>query len=153
MPDLATVDRPALVTAEDRYPVPGGGHARTPAEAVVDRFWRHHERPGHPLKGRWPAGVHPTLTAQAYVSHGRWVVDCPHGCGSAQYASHSDLRFFCADCGNQGTGEWVTVEWPADRDGIEAELLLRPDPATRNWRPGETVEQLAAENVERGLKH
>lgn len=144
-----------ILAGEDRYHHPDLGAA----EAVVWRFWRHH--PGSRVtaalvgqpKGPWPEGEHPNLTADAYVNHGRWCVDCPHGCGSAQYASRKDRRFFCVDCDNAGDPRWIPVDWPSDLEigAIEAALLARPDVTSRNWKPGETIEQLVAENAEHDL--
>ncbi|MCU4184032.1 hypothetical protein K6U06_06645 [Acidiferrimicrobium sp. IK] len=147
--------RPLMVCAEDRYQPDPAGPAATAAEAVVDRFWRHQIGvPGNMRnvpKGPWPTGTHLEMTAAAYVNHGRWMVDCPHGCGSAQYASHADRRMFCVECSSGGTGLWITVSWPSPADvaAIEAALSCRLVP-NRNWRPGETVEQLHAQNAFNG---
>jgi hypothetical protein len=53
----------------------------------------------------------------------------------------------CGDCG------WPIEQliWPADPDGIEAILLMRPLEKTRNWHPGETLQDLIAENVMHGI--
>lgn len=147
-----------ILAAEDRYSAAPDAPGLSPAETVVHRFWRHH--PGTvaaPLAGQprgpWPTGA-TDRTAAAYVNHGRWCVDCPFGCGSAQYASRADRRFFCIECGNDSTSGWVTVIWPAPLDiaAIEAALGVRPQVATRNWQPGETVADLLAENQARGLR-
>lgn len=127
----------------------------TPAEALVDRFWRHTEGPGHVVgqpKGRWPTEVHPSVTAAARVNHGRWSVWCPFGCMSSQYASFTDRRMFCIECdGHQG--RWVMVVWPDDLTvaAIEAALMLRPKESDRNWEPGETVRDLLEENQRMGV--
>jgi ribosomal protein L37AE/L43A len=88
---------------------------------------------------------------RAFVNAGRWVVMCPT-CSSAQEAHSTLKRFWCVDCqqAREG-GAWCPVLWPDERAAIEAALLLRPDPRTRNWMPGETVEQLIGENVARGI--
>lgn len=86
-----------------------------------------------------------------FVNHGRWIVQCPT-CRSAQIAAKSDRRFFCIECDNiVDDKQWLTVDWPADPDAIEAELGKRPDPNTQGWHPGETVEDLARENTEHGV--
>ena len=41
--------------------------------------------------------------------------------------------------------------WPANVAAIEAVLLQRPDPQTRNWRPGEAMGVLRAENEAHGV--
>jgi len=90
----------------------------------------------------------------ARIDHGRWVVDCPaRRCCAAQVAAETDPRFFCHQCFNAGyDGAWLPVVWPdvGTRTEIETLLLLRPEPEQRNWRPGETVEMVRAENVEHG---
>jgi hypothetical protein len=81
----------------------------------------------------------------AYANEGRWVVMCPD-CGGAQLAAREDARFMCVECANFAIeGLWRAVVWPADVDGIEAELERRPFRRNQNWHPGETVEDLAAE--------
>ena len=83
------------------------------------------------------------------VNHGRWIVDCPD-CNGAQIASRMGL-FFCVDCGNVANrGCWYAVRFPTEQTVIDAVLLTRP-PKNRNWQPGETLEQLRAENSLRGL--
>jgi hypothetical protein len=68
--------------------------------------------------------------------------------GRAEYVWLATPLFFCTSCGNASIGgRWRPVAVPADRAEIERLLLARPDPATRSWRPGETTDQLAAENV------
>lgn len=90
----------------------------------------------------------------AYVNHGRWLVDCPF-CGSTQVAAKTDRRFLCAGTGSCGNapagGAFVPVVWPKDTEAIEAVLVNRPDPNTRNWLPGETIKDLRRENVEHGI--
>jgi hypothetical protein len=146
-----------LIAAEDRYTPTADHPEHTPAEACVWRFWRHRSGVSgpemHHLKGPWPQLPHSEARAAAYVNHGRWCVDCPFpGCSSSQYASRGDHRFFCVDCGSEG--RWVFVTWPADDEVavIEALLELRPIAETRNWRPGEPVAALAAENEAQGLR-
>lgn len=79
----------------------------------------------------------------AYVNDGRWIAECPtDGCSAALLVSPEDPRFLCPICW-QG---WYTVVFPAEREDIEAILVQRPGPLSRHWRPGETVDSLAAEN-------
>jgi hypothetical protein len=81
-------------------------------------------------------------TVEVRANHGRWIVLCPV-CGGAELASETVHRFVCIDC---GAGPFETV-WPADREQIEAVLMDRPE-ENRNWFPGETVDELVAENEE-----
>lgn len=87
---------------------------------------------------------------EAYVSHGRWVVECPD-CHSAVLAPAEDLRFMCVECANQNNhGRFRPVVWPNDRESIEFLLEMRP-PANQNWVPGETKDFLAKENKDHGV--
>ena len=91
------------------------------------------------------------------MSEGRWVADCPEGCGNALCVSEAEPYFLCHICGSPANGgRWYRVGFPAAKRQIERELLKRPLnharlPATRNWRPGETVEQLVEENRRHGV--
>lgn len=88
----------------------------------------------------------------AYVNHGRWVAQCE--CMSAQLVTAADQRFYCVECFNVAfDGRWRAVTFPAphELEEIEAVLELRPQRRRQNWEPGETVELLAAENLEHGL--
>ena len=92
----------------------------------------------------------------AYINHGRWVAECPD-CAGAQIVSEKERRFWCVSCGNAAINfAWRHVRLPRDREGIEAVLVVRPaarsDKAvTRNWTPGETIEDLEQENVTHGV--
>lgn len=86
----------------------------------------------------------------AYVNHSNWVVDCVF-CRDALVAEPGE-PFFCPNCcmvSNNGLA--MAVIFPDNRAEIERVLLMRPDPEKRNWKLGETVEQLVAENIEHGI--
>lgn len=84
---------------------------------------------------------------KARANWGRWIVDCPSPfCTSALAAAPGTESFTCWDCGAEGE-----IEWPANWGDIERLLTMRPDPITRNWLPGETLEDLQTENVENGI--
>lgn len=109
--------------------------------------WVHHA-PNVVSMANLGASVAPDASVQVSVNHGRWVVDCPD-CAGAQLACKTDHRFMCNECGNVVIGGlWRPVEWPEDKVGlgIEAALKVRP-PANQNWVPGETVDDLLAENL------
>lgn len=95
---------------------------------------------------------------EVHMSHGRWCAKCPNpACRDAEYYGHRILdltgryggldeqAFRCAYCGHA-----ARAVWPAERAGIEQLMADRWDPATRNWRPGEALHDLLAENVEHG---
>lgn len=133
-----------IVAAENRYQAPAANDSdMTPAEVAVVRFSRF----GRTLDDLRAASTSATVHASAYVNHGRWLVDCPFGCGSAQYASRDDRRFWCTECDNSGTGEWVAVDWPDDVASIDDALSVRSDRRTANWEPAETIDELKAQNV------
>ena len=73
-------------------------------------------------------------------------------CGACRYGAEKLQRFQpqidCRICG------LVTdVVWPSERmtHGVERLLMMRPDPTTRNWRPGETLHELMFENGAHGI--
>jgi hypothetical protein len=79
------------------------------------------------------------MTAQAYVNHGRWVVDCPTPyCNEAHLAEP-------VTCG--GCSQTYRPAFPAERVLIDAALSRRVVAETRNWLPSETVADLEAENA------
>jgi hypothetical protein len=101
--------------------------------------------------GAVAAAVPPVV---AYVNHGRWVVDCECGDAGVVDPAWPDRGFFCFGCYNIiHTGLPRRVTYPMDgvRYLVEGLLLLRPDPATRNWSPAETVGDLTIENIAHGL--
>lgn len=102
----------------------------------------------------------PVGTVDAWIDEGRWLARCPRpGCGGAHVVGDVDPIFWCIYCGSTDNGgSPYGVRFPAVglRTAIEALLLKRPEPQpfyarTRNWRVGETIEQLRAENAAVGL--
>lgn len=90
----------------------------------------------------------PEIAVSVYANHGRWIVECPE-CAGAQIASANDPRFMCTVCANVATeGMWRPVIWPDEAVAIDQVLTARPDVATQNWTPGETVDDLLAEQQE-----
>ena len=118
---------------------------QTPLRAHVSTFWRIQQR-GKPLPPCTPTSG----TVKAVVNHGRWVVECPNGCGDALCVSDAARCYICCNCGGK---TWYHVAFPRDRKGIEAVLLQRKaqhpflNAPTRNWMVGETVKDLEAENA------
>ena len=85
--------------------------------------------------------------APARIELGRWIADCPAGCNNAFLVSKEQPFFLCNNCG----AGWVRVVFPEDAREIETVLLARPWETARNWRPGETLEDLGMENRQHGL--
>jgi hypothetical protein len=83
----------------------------------------------------------------ARVNWSRWVADCPSPhCASALQLYRDQPWFTCLDC-----GEVSEIEWPDMIEEIERILLMRPNPFTRNWEPGETLNDLYEQNLEHGV--
>lgn len=79
---------------------------------------------------------------------GRWLIDCSSRyCTSAMQVYPGQVLVTCLDCGTT-MGPLI---WPADPAGVEALLSMRPDEKTRNWLPGETLQDLLMENVAHGI--
>jgi hypothetical protein len=108
-------------------------------------------------------GFNPTIEAFARVEASRWIVDCPlpdparddEPCNGAQFASKDDRRTWCCDCRNAAVGgQWLAVVFPDDSmlRAIERTLGKRPRRTNRNWSPGESRTQLAAENRAMGVE-
>jgi hypothetical protein len=90
--------------------------------------------------------------AYARANYGRWVVECPQTrpfvCRDALQMHPGDPLFVCPTCDTR-----ADIVWPQDVAMIEELLMARPDPATRNWEPGETTTWLLTENLAHGVEH
>lgn len=97
------------------------------------------------------------VAVEAYVNHGRWVVDCPGGCGNALVVSKDEPFYICHECGSrENEGRWYFVVFPVEKQAIEAELLKRLERDgyrawSRNWYPVETLADLRTENEAMGV--
>jgi len=85
------------------------------------------------------------VTVLARIDSGRWLADCPAGCGGAEMVSAADPVFLCIACGSGD--QWWPVTFPSNRAAIEAEIAKRADVNGWAWTPGETVAQLRAETI------
>lgn len=89
-----------------------------PAPAPITR-WEHfwdfldsqRARAGGPLVPR-PTGHNPAAAAYARVDDGRWVGDCPWGCGAAFNLPAGADTFWCTECAGGGLGYTCTLVWP-----------------------------------------
>jgi hypothetical protein len=96
------------------------------------------------------------------MNTGMWVAYCPRpGCTNAEKFGLCDDGTTGGLAGDSfrcrpeygGCGLVCRAQWP-DADlvpKIEALVLVRPVPATRNWEPGETLSDLMGENFEHGI--
>tara|TARA_R110000824_G_scaffold18243_1_gene72602 strand:+ start:3286 stop:3660 length:375 start_codon:yes stop_codon:yes gene_type:complete len=73
---------------------------------------------------------------EAYINHGRWVVDC--SCNGAGLTSPEFKVSCCFDCGRI----YTAITFPKQRKKIEDTLVLRRDKAHRNWTVGESLSSL-----------
>jgi hypothetical protein len=127
------------------------------AQVVGQRFHERHAQVAQHVRARFGVDLphHEEACAgeaiHARVHRGYWIVDCPT-CRSAELAWRDDPRFLCTSCLNQANGGrcWP-VAFPRNASAIEAVLRLRPDPATRDWLPGEGTARLRRENLDHGL--
>lgn len=88
---------------------------------------------------------------EAHISHDQWVVDCPSGCKLGDLVFEASMLLWCHDCGNAAFGgAWVPVKLPKQAALIDRILAMRPMASERNWHQPETVEDLIAENEQRG---
>lgn len=96
----------------------------------------------------------------AEVNRGIWIARCH--CRKRRTAEHPEAPggvvwfdfpyIWCSRCENaECSGAWRPIRLIAPREVVEAILLARPDPDTRNWVAGESVEKLRRENRAHGL--
>lgn len=87
------------------------------------------------MKGFWGTDMSTLITgmAQAHVNFGRWISDCPLGCGNALMLQPGETTFFCAPDG--GCGHIAPIDWPSNSQEIWDALQERKAPKTRNWYP------------------
>ena len=87
---------------------------------------------------------------EAVINHGRYIVNCPNGCGGASVVSIKDSYFVCVECGSpENDGLFYNVKFPGQKARIE-ELLLKRPIQNRNWIK-ETVAELEDENRVKGV--
>ena len=90
----------------------------------------------------------------AYVNHGRWIVDCSaDDCRAVVFADRSTCE--CRDesvCDHPSIPCGVPIEatFPDERINIDRLLNSRPHRVNRNWDL-ETVAELKAENLLHGV--
>ena len=118
--------------------------------------WIRRTASGNGMRPPGENGVTDGEDVRAYINCGRWLAECPD-CHGAQVISDQTRDFWCLHCGNASIDfKWRHIRMPRTRQSIQAVLILRlaarSDRAlTRNWKPGETVGDLKAENKSHGL--
>jgi hypothetical protein len=92
----------------------------------------------------------PAISGAAYarVSYPwGWMADCPaRYCRSALKLERFQPVYECMDC-----PEVAAIIWPPFAEDVERLLMMRPDPVTWNWNPGETLHDLLWENSIHGV--
>ncbi|MFF3671682.1 hypothetical protein [Microtetraspora malaysiensis] len=73
-----------------------------------------------------PTGHNPTIQAFARVDDGRWIADCPHGCGAAFNLPASVDWFWCTECVGGGLGHTVALVWPQRMERLVVNLESLP---------------------------
>lgn len=109
-----------------------------PAPSPIRR-WEHfwdfldsqRARAGAPLVPR-PTGHNPDIEARARVDEGRWIADCPWGCGAAFNLPADESRFWCTECAGGGWGKTAALVWPDGMDKLTANLESLP-PVLQFW--------------------
>ena len=89
---------------------------------------------------------------EAQIRGNKWVAQCP-GCETDfQYIWLDNPLYMCSICWNATTGGiYRAVTLPEGVKEITYLLEKRPVLATRNWLPGQVIEELEAENAENGV--
>jgi hypothetical protein len=86
----------------------------------------------------------------AFINHNRWLAVCE--CGGAEVVDPQHKYMYCFSCFNMlNKGRPRHVKFPHRMKRIEAILLEREDPLTKNWMLTESIEDLEAENVAHGI--
>lgn len=89
-----------------------------------------------------------TYVSEAHASWGIWAARC--GCcrPGAERLQRFQAEMLCSFCGMVTDIIWPSVDMVK---GVERLLMMRPDPSTRSWKPGETLTDLMWENGEHGI--
>lgn len=82
----------------------------------------------------------------ALISGGKWLVRCV--CGNAPSVAPEWRLALCFECG----AVYEDLVLPDAQPDITAALLERPSPSQRHWTPGETADDLRAENRRNGVR-
>lgn len=143
-------DTDKIIFYEDLQHHEHGGKVRD--LAYVDFMRMEH---GKRVKRALPADDDIQGTVRAYISWGRWVIQCP-ACPGALNASRDDDRFICVYCGNiQNDRNYLRVVYPRSKKRIEEALMKRPgyrmDSPERSWQVWETLQDLNDQNAQNGL--
>lgn len=105
-----------------------------------------------PIPGGQKGTEQSNLLVYARIDQGRWLADCPH-CNGSEAVEPDTPLFYCLNswCSRPTGNLYAPLRFPKERVAIERVLLDRPNPTTRNWRRGESLADLRAENAAHGV--
>lgn len=98
---------------------------------------------GKPLVPR-PRGHNPDVGARARVDEGRWIADCPWGCGAAFNLPAGATWFWCTECAGGGWGLTAELIWPEAIDQLTMNLESLPT-LLQFWPCAACVRQMGAQ--------
>lgn len=73
-----------------------------------------------------PSGDNPDRQVFARVDDGRWVADCPWGCGAAFNLPQGESWFWCTECAGGGLGLTAALVWPDSSGRLTVNLESLP---------------------------
>lgn len=115
--------RSRLRFAEQAFPM-----APTPIRSWP-AFWEFADsqraRHGRPPVPR-PTGDNPAVTAHARIDDGRWIADCPWGCGGAFNLPAGTTWLWCTECAGGGAGHTANLVWPDRMEQLTANVESLP---------------------------
>lgn len=120
--------RSTLRFAEDEFPAP------TPIREWK-HFWEYLDSQrapaGKPLVPRPEGAVRvggqdQSRRAYARLDDGRWIADCPWGCGAAFTLPKGATWFWCTECAGGGFGMTVPLIWPDGMGTLTANIQSLP---------------------------
>ena len=87
------------------------------------------------------------MPREAYINHGRWVVNCQ--CNGAGLTSREFSVTCCFDCWRV----YTNIIFPENAQKIELLLLDRRFETDRNWNIGDSIELLEKDNLDHGVNN
>lgn len=97
----------------------------------------------------------------AELNWGRWIVRCPFCNGAELYEGawpppgqpvKSKNEFYCHSCGmKENNGKTLPVELPDEVKTAVEMITGKRSMSNRNWKYGESLEHLHAENLQHGI--
>lgn len=73
-----------------------------------------------------PTGDNLEIRAYARVDDGRWIADCPWGCGAAFNLPQDATWFWCTECAGGGLGLTAVLVWPDNQERLATNLESLP---------------------------